>query len=135
MPINADQCWSKLQHWSQCRSIPIIADHANRHWSELISSDLQWSALRGISDQCQDFDLYWSALIYIDRGSPVLFIDHIFINPVHSGSTFTNNSTCEGKTGSQFASFYRMHCMFITIEHSNIMSQVSLCQLFCKMCH
>ncbi len=52
MLINVDQCRSKFWHWSQCRSIPI---------------DRQWSALRGIADQCHD--LHWEAL-GIDRGSP-----------------------------------------------------------------
>ena len=40
---------------SQCRSVPLNAD-----WSELIGIDQQWSALKGISDQCHDFDWHWS---------------------------------------------------------------------------
>ena len=45
---NADQCRSKLQHWSQCRIKYLLTP-----WSGV---DRQSSALRGISDQCQDFD-------------------------------------------------------------------------------
>ncbi len=39
--------------------------------SQLIRIDWQWSALRGIWDQCHDFDQHWSAL-GIDRESIVL---------------------------------------------------------------
>ncbi len=34
----------------------------DRHWSKSIEIDRQWLALRGISDQCHNFDWHWSAL-------------------------------------------------------------------------
>ena len=47
---------------AQCQSMPINAD-------QNCSIDPNADQLRGISDQCQEFDRYWSAF-GIDRGSP-----------------------------------------------------------------
>ena len=77
MPIKSDQIWSKLQHWSQCWSIPIIANQCRSiplnssqltnvllmPWSGI---DLNWLTLKGILDQCQDFDWHWSAYLCTD---------------------------------------------------------------------
>ncbi len=70
--LRCSQCWSIPIIADQCRSMIINADQWSMpdwHWSELIGIDQNWSALRGISDQCQDFDRHCSAL-GIDRGSP-----------------------------------------------------------------
>ncbi len=79
--INA-QCRSmpiKSWHISQCWSMLMNSDQfwyrysVDRHWEELIRIDRQWTALRGISDQCYNFDRHWSAL-GIDPRSPVIDI-------------------------------------------------------------
>ena len=57
-----DQCPMSINS-SQCRSMP---DQAELIWYWLALRN--WSALVSISDQCHDFDRYWSAL-GIDRGS------------------------------------------------------------------
>ncbi len=61
MPINSDQFCSIPINSSQCQTTKIQA----MPWF--------WSALRGISDQCHDFDRHWSAL-GIDPRSPGLLL-------------------------------------------------------------
>ena len=63
---NANQYRSKLRYWSQCRSLRILIDQ-------------QWSALRGISYQCQDFDWHWSR-------------ESWYINPANPDRNFAHKS-------------------------------------------
>ncbi len=53
--INANQCWSKFWHWSQCRSIPINAD--------------QCRSMIGIERHFGSMPWFWSALIGIGHWS------------------------------------------------------------------
>ncbi len=60
------------QHWSALVFTNVLLmpwSSIDWHWEKLLGIDQQRSALRGISDQCHDFDRHWSAL-GIDRGSP-----------------------------------------------------------------
>ncbi len=82
---NADQCRSKLQYWSQCRSIPIIADQflsipinfdQCRHWSEFRGIDRQWSAMISNGRHFGSMPRFWPGILGIDRGSPDIFKQH-----------------------------------------------------------
>ncbi len=84
IPLNVDQCRlmpdqaELIRHWSALTVFTNVLmmpwSGIDRHWEKLIRIDRQWSALRGISDQCHDFDRHCSAL-GIDRGSPVIGTD------------------------------------------------------------
>ena len=55
---------------AQCRSMPINANQncgIDTNADQFRSMPINWSALRGISDQCQDFDRHWSALGFDPR--------------------------------------------------------------------